>query len=42
VLKIDPDKEPERAHKAWETHLARARWMTEQGYKFLLKGPAPE
>lgn len=41
VLKIDPDKEPERAHRAWETHLARARWMTEQGYKFLLKGGPP-
>ena len=41
VLKIDPDKEPERARRAWETHLARARWMTEQGYKFLLKGGAP-
>jgi len=41
VLKIDPDKEPERAHRAWETHLARARWMTEQGYKFFLKGGAP-
>ena len=38
VLQIDPDKEPERAHRAWETHLARARWMTKQGYKFLLKG----
>jgi hypothetical protein len=41
VLKIDPEKEPERAHHAWETHLARARWMTQQGYKFLLKGGAP-
>jgi hypothetical protein len=41
VLKIDPDKEPERAHRAWETHLARARWMTEHGYKFLLNGGAP-
>jgi hypothetical protein len=41
VLQIDPDKEPERAHRAWETHLARARWMTEQGYKFLLHGGAP-
>ena len=38
VLKIDPDKEPERAHRAWETHLTRARWMTTHGYKFLLKG----
>lgn len=41
VLQIDPDKEPERAHHAWETHLARARWMTEQGYKFLLRGGSP-
>lgn len=24
VLHIDPEKEPERARKAWETHLARA------------------
>ena len=38
VLKIDPDKEPERARRAWETHLARARWMTEHGYQYLLKG----
>ena len=41
VLQIDPDKEPERARRAWETHLARARWMTEHGYKFLLQGGAP-
>ncbi len=41
VLNIDPDKEPERAYPAWETHLAPARWMTEEGYKFLLKGGAP-
>ena len=41
VLQIDPDKEPERARRAWDTHLARARWMTEQGYKFLLRGGAP-
>jgi len=38
VLKIDPSKEPERARKALESHLARARWMTEHGYKDLLKG----
>lgn len=41
VLKIDPDKESERARRAWETHLARARWMTEIGYMFLLKGGVP-
>ena len=27
ILGIDPDKEPERARKAVESHLARARWM---------------
>lgn len=41
VLHIDPDKEPERAHKAWETHLARAQWMTTDGYRFLFQGGAP-
>ncbi|MGX5805281.1 DNA -binding domain-containing protein [Bradyrhizobium sp. Arg314] len=41
VLHIDPAKEPERAFKAWETHLARARWMTTSGYKYLLAGGAP-
>ncbi len=28
VLHIDPEREPERAFRAWATHLARARWMT--------------
>lgn len=37
VLRIDPDKEPQAAWRAYETHLARARWMTEHGYRHLLK-----
>ena len=41
VLHIDPDVEPDRAHRAWETHLTRARWMTERGYRYLLRGGAP-
>lgn len=41
VLHIDPDEEPDRAYRAWETHLARARWMTTSGYKYLLAGGAP-
>ena len=41
VLHLDPDREPERDRRAWETHLARARWMTEQGYRHLLRGGAP-
>lgn len=41
VLHIDPATEPQRARRAWETHLARARWMTEKGYRHLLHGGAP-
>jgi hypothetical protein len=41
VLHIDPISEPERAHLAWASHLARARWMTESGYRHLLRGGAP-
>jgi len=35
VLHIDPVREPGRARRAWESHLARARWMTEHGYRQL-------
>ncbi|HLJ43729.1 MAG TPA: DUF2285 domain-containing protein [Candidatus Binataceae bacterium] len=41
VLRIDPACEPKRARRAWETHLARAHWMTESGYRHLLRGGAP-
>ena len=41
VLRIDPAHEPDRARRAWNTHLARARWMTENGYRHLLQGGAP-
>ena len=37
ILSINPDK-PERARKAAESHLARARWMTEVGYRHLAAG----
>lgn len=40
VLHIDPDAEPDRARRAWETHLARARWMTTNGYRHLVRGGA--
>ena len=36
VLGIDPAHEPERAQKALASHLRRARWMTEHGYRRLL------
>ena len=41
VLHIDPAREPDRARRAWETHLARAQWMTHSGYQHLLLGGAP-
>lgn len=37
VLHIDPEHETARARQAYESHLARARWMTEIGYKLLLR-----
>jgi hypothetical protein len=36
VLHIDPDREPDRARKAFESHLTRAKWVTEHGR--LLRG----
>lgn len=41
VLHIDPEKEPDRAFRAWETHLARAHWMRTKGYSYLISGGAP-
>jgi hypothetical protein len=40
VLHIDPSQQPERARRAWESHLARAKWMTQHGYEHLLRGDA--
>jgi hypothetical protein len=41
VLQIDPEREPARARRAWESHLARAKWMTEHGYRELLRRSTP-
>ena len=38
VLHIDPERDPERARKAFDSHLARAKWMTDHGYGHLLRG----
>ena len=38
VLHIDPAREPDRARRAWNSHLARACWMMENGYRHLLRG----
>jgi len=41
VLHLDPSHDPDRAKEIWASHLARARWMTENGYRHLLRGGAP-
>jgi hypothetical protein len=41
VLHIDPEREPERAHRAFDSHLERARWMTKHGYKLILRYGMP-
>jgi hypothetical protein len=40
VLHLDPEREPDRARKAFESHLARAKWMASHGYRLLLRGGA--
>jgi hypothetical protein len=40
VLHRDPEHDADRARKAFESHLARAKWMTEHGYRQLLRGDA--
>lgn len=37
VFGLDPAREPERAKIVHDSHLARARWMTESGYRHLLE-----
>lgn len=34
---IDPHHDPERARYLHQSHLARAHWMTEHGYRDLLR-----
>lgn len=36
ILGVDAAAEPLRAKTMHDTHLARARWMTEVGYAYLL------
>lgn len=37
IFGIDPNAEPERARIVHDSHLARARWMTQEGYRHLLE-----
>lgn len=37
VFQLDPELEPHRARLIYDTHLSRARWMTEKGFRDLLR-----
>ncbi len=37
IFGIDPEFEPERAKLVHDSHLARALWMTNTGYRHLLE-----
>ena len=39
VLGIDPLAEPDRARRVYETHFARALWLSQHGYREFLKSP---
>ncbi len=42
---LDPDSSPERCRRVYDAHLARARWMSEHGYRELVREsqrPKPE
>lgn len=38
IFGIDPNRNRDHALHVHSTHLARARWMTEHGYRHLLRG----
>ncbi|WGS19146.1 MULTISPECIES: DUF2285 domain-containing protein [unclassified Bradyrhizobium] len=42
VLGVDPVLEPDRARRAFDTHLARAKWMARHGYRHLLRRGWPK
>jgi len=37
IFDLDPELEPKRARLVYDSHLARARWMTQTGYRLLLR-----
>jgi hypothetical protein len=38
VLHLDPALDETRAKRAWESHLARAHWLSENGYRQMWRG----
>ena len=37
VLHIDPARVPDRAQRAFDSHLSRAKWVSSVGYRQLLR-----
>ena len=37
VLGMDPANDPSQAKATWESHLARAKWLADHGYRHLLR-----
>jgi hypothetical protein len=37
IFHLNPERNLTRAKTIYDSHLARARWMTEQGYRHLLR-----
>ncbi|MGY2986176.1 DNA -binding domain-containing protein [Bradyrhizobium sp. USDA 4508] len=42
VLSIDPALEHDRARRAFDSHLARAKWLARHGYRHLLRRGSPK
>ena len=42
VLHMDPARDPARVRAAWESHLLRAKWLADHGYRQLLSGDRPK
>jgi hypothetical protein len=40
LLGVDPAQDPDWAERTIASHLRRARWMTETGYRHLLRRPS--
>lgn len=36
LLDLDPGRDPDRARRRLESHLKRAHWMVDNGYRILL------
>jgi hypothetical protein len=38
IVLLDPEHESDRARRAFDSHLSRAKWMTGHCYRHLLRG----